>query len=100
MNTNLLDLNNDVLNIIGDYVKKDNNDRIQDFNFLDYVITELMHELKLKKLSKHKMGQIMYSELVNYYHYNEEFIAEYILTNKITENFKRSKLTKYFKKSK
>jgi hypothetical protein len=23
MNTNLLDLNNDVLNIIGDYVKKD-----------------------------------------------------------------------------
>ena len=24
MNTNLLDLNNDVLNIIGDFVKKDN----------------------------------------------------------------------------
>jgi hypothetical protein len=33
MNTNLLDLNNDVLNIIGDYVKKDNNEIIQDFNF-------------------------------------------------------------------
>ncbi len=30
MNTNLLDLSNDVLNIIGDYVKKDNNERIQD----------------------------------------------------------------------
>ena len=27
MNTNLLDLNNDVLNIIGDYVKKDNLER-------------------------------------------------------------------------
>ena len=26
MNTNLLDLNNDILNIIGDYVKKDYND--------------------------------------------------------------------------
>ena len=26
MNTNLLDLNNDILNIIGDYVKKDNHD--------------------------------------------------------------------------
>jgi hypothetical protein len=26
---NLLDLDNDVLNIIGDYVKKDNHDRIQ-----------------------------------------------------------------------
>jgi hypothetical protein len=24
MNTNLLDLNNDILNIVGDYVKKDN----------------------------------------------------------------------------
>jgi len=34
MNTNLLDLNNDVLNIIGDYVKKDNNERIQDYDFL------------------------------------------------------------------
>ena len=29
MNTNLLDLDNDILNIIGDYVKKDNHDRLQ-----------------------------------------------------------------------
>ena len=28
MNTNLLDLNTDILNIIGDYVKKDNVDRM------------------------------------------------------------------------
>ncbi len=28
-NMNLLDLDNDVLNIIGDYVKKDNLDRLQ-----------------------------------------------------------------------
>ena len=27
MNTNLLDLNNDILNIIGDYVKADNDER-------------------------------------------------------------------------
>jgi hypothetical protein len=100
MNTNLLDLNNDVLNIIGDYVKKDNNERIQDCGFLFYVLTELLHELKFKELSKHKMGQIIYSELVNYYHYSEEYIAEYILTNKLTEYFKKSYLTKYFKKSK
>ena len=32
MNTNLLDLNTEILNIIGDYVKKDNFERIQDFN--------------------------------------------------------------------
>ncbi len=30
MNTNLLDLNNYVLTTIGDCVKKDNNERIQD----------------------------------------------------------------------
>ncbi len=28
MNTNLFDLNNDVLNIIGDYVKKDNFEKL------------------------------------------------------------------------
>ncbi len=60
MNTNLLHLNNDALNIIGDYVKNDNNERIQNFKNLDYVITELMHELKLDKLSKHRMGQVTY----------------------------------------
>ncbi len=30
MNTNLLDLNNDVLNIIGDFVKKDNVNKIKE----------------------------------------------------------------------
>ncbi len=29
---NLLDIDHDVLNIIGDYVKKDNNERIQNNN--------------------------------------------------------------------
>ena len=34
MNTNLLDLNNDILNINGDYVKKDNDHRIdKEFDF-------------------------------------------------------------------
>ena len=60
----------------------------------------VMYELKLNKLSKHKIGQVIYSKLVNYYHYSEEYIAEYISTNKLTEYFKKSKLTKYFKKSK
>ena len=100
MNTNLLDLNSDILEIIGDYVKKDNNERIQDYDFLYYIITELMYELKSNKLSKHKIGQVIYSKLVNYYHHSEEYIAEYISTNKLTEYFKKSKLTKYFKKSK
>jgi hypothetical protein len=73
--------------------------RIQDFKFIYYVITELMDELKSNKLSKHKIGQAIYSELVYYYKYSEEFIAEYILTNKLTEYLKKSKFTKYLKKS-
>ena len=38
MNTNLLDLNNDVLNIIGDYVKKDDLERkiIKDMQLRKY----------------------------------------------------------------
>jgi hypothetical protein len=35
------------------------------------------------------MGQIIFSELVNYYHYSEEFIAEYMLTSNLTEYFKK-----------
>ncbi len=89
MNTNLLDLNNDILNIIGGYVKKDNNERIQNYNFIDYVITEIMDDLKSDKLSKHKIGRVIYSELVYSYEYSEEFIAEYILTNKLTEYLKK-----------
>jgi hypothetical protein len=37
MNTNLLDLNNDILNFIGDYVKKDNHDIILKQDILEYV---------------------------------------------------------------
>ncbi len=38
MNTNLLDLNNDVLNIIGDFVKKGNANKMNgDITFNEYV---------------------------------------------------------------
>ncbi len=37
MRINLLDLNTDILNIIGDYVKKDNNEKIKQFNIKNYV---------------------------------------------------------------
>ena len=55
---NLLDLNNDVLNIIGDYVKADNN--IREFNELikkdifDYV------DLKMKIISKEARDKKFY----------------------------------------
>ena len=41
MNTNLLDLNNDILEIIGDFIKKDNLNKIKrgDITFNEYVDT-------------------------------------------------------------
>ncbi len=52
MNTNSLDLNNDISEIIGDYVKKDNLDGIVEFEFKIQAIVELMWGLKLKRWEK------------------------------------------------
>ena len=52
MNTNLLDLDNDILNIIGDFVKKDNACRIEkekDFVNTDNHINYLRENNKLNK---------------------------------------------------
>jgi hypothetical protein len=56
MNTNLLDLNNDILNIIEDYVKKDNADRMEklikeNFKQVDilYDILNRIGQVKRKK---------------------------------------------------
>jgi SAM-dependent methyltransferase len=48
-NINLLDLDNDILNIIGDYVKHDNNRRIRkehNFNETDFIMNYLKKEKK------------------------------------------------------
>jgi hypothetical protein len=48
MNTNLLDLNNDILNIIGDYVKKDNIEREEKERAFKFVDNELKYLKKDK----------------------------------------------------
>jgi hypothetical protein len=51
-NINLLDLDNDILNIIGAYVKKDNNRRIRkedDFNETDFIMDRLKERIILLK---------------------------------------------------
>jgi len=54
MNTSLLDLNNDVLNIIGDYVKKDNANKIKrgDITFNEYV--DIFHVCDYSDYIKYK----------------------------------------------
>ena len=52
MNFNLLDLDNDILNIIGDYVKKDNIDRIENFEKVDILYNILNRIGQVKKNKK------------------------------------------------
>ena len=66
MNTNLLNLDNDILNIIGDYVKKDNIDRIdkekeENFEKVDIFYNTLMRIVPVKR--KKNMMRIL---IVNY----------------------------------
>ena len=53
MNTNLLDLNHDVLNIIGDFVKKDNANKMNgDITFNEYV--DIFHVCDYSAYIKYK----------------------------------------------
>ena len=89
---NLLDLNNDVLNVIGDYVKKDNMDRITtDYNkrqdektkkiIFKYVTSQLK---EIKKIYKDKLMRIKFIEM--YFSKcgifeNHPYIEEYLKKN-------------------
>ena len=60
---NLLDLDNDILNIIGDYVKKDNERRIDkedDFEKTDFIMKYLKQN---NKFNKYEIGEAIYSQL-------------------------------------
>ena len=63
MNTNLLDLNNDILNVIGDYVKKDNADRMEKFKQVD-VLYDILKRIGQVKRQK----PIMRTLIANYFY--------------------------------
>jgi hypothetical protein len=63
MNTNLLDLKTDILNIIGDYGKKDNErrmDKEDDFKKTDFIMNYLKEN---NKFDKYEVGEALYSQL-------------------------------------
>ena len=71
MNTNSQDLNNDVLNIIGDYVKKDNADRMEklmkeNFKQVDilYDILKRIGQVKRQKPIMRRLLQIIFIYLI------------------------------------
>ena len=88
MNTNLLDLNNDVLNIIGDYVKKDNIDRIDHFEKVD-ILYNILNRIGQVKRQKPIMRQLIanYFYLLNIKDF--KIIDEYLTLKKL--NLKNKK---------
>ena len=81
-NLNLLDLDNDILNIIGDYVKKDNNRRIKkedDFKKTDFIMDRLKRK---NQFIKEEIREAIYSQLFKNCHTKEE-IDEYIETRNL-----------------
>jgi hypothetical protein len=81
-NINLLDLDNDILNIIGDYGKQDNTKKIRkeyNFNETDNIINYLKRE---KKFIKKEIGEAIYSQLFKNCHTKDE-INEYIETRNL-----------------
>ena len=91
-NMNLLDLNNDILNIIGGYVKKDNHDRLQREDVIRNSIT-LFEILKKAKWNDDKPS--MRHLIVNYLYVNNirdiETIDMYLTLMKL--NLKQKKYT-------
>ena len=93
-NMNLLDLNNDVLNIIGDYVKADNDER----DFQKYLREEVKkNSIKLFKLIKNTRFDKKDTRdlIINYFYVNNiqdiETIDLYLTLMKL--NLKRKKYT-------
>ena len=104
-NINLLDLNNDILNIIGGYVKKDNKERIKEeklkkdfFNLIDH---EMKCVRKAARKEKRKVGRAdarlcIYSFFCDFYYiyYDEcdtydkkEFDKKFKIIDELNEEY-------------
>ena len=68
MNTNLLDLNNDILNIIGGYVKQDNADRMEKLIKESFKQVDVLYSI-LKRIAQVKRQKpIMRTLIANYFY--------------------------------
>ena len=96
MNTNLLDLVNDILNIIGGYVKRDNERRIDkeyDFEKTDFIMNRLKEN---NKFIKYEISEALYSQLFKN-GCTEDEIKEYVETRKLKRYVKKYNLSKKLK---
>jgi hypothetical protein len=92
-NMNLLDLDDDILNIIGDYVKKDNHDRLKKREEVIRNSIKLFEILKKSKWNDNKPA--MRHVIINYFYVNNirdiETIDLFLTLVKL--NLKRKKYT-------
>ena len=84
MNTNLLDLNNDILNIIGGYVKQDNTDRMEKLIKESFKQVDILYNI-LKRIGQVKIANYFY--LLNIKDF--KIIDEYLTLKK--HNLKKKK---------
>ena len=104
---NLLDLDNDVLNIIGDYVKADNFERMKVIKFIADEIEQIKSDAKKekKKLTKNILCADVYLRVYNKFYadnyernwriYNEIRNTEFL---PIYEEYLKLKKSGFFKK--
>ena len=87
MNTNLLDLNNDILSFIGDYVKKDNIEREKlerAVKFVDNELKCLRKDKSIKYPSRPNLRKFIYLTFYLIIQIkNEEIINEYLTLKKL-----------------
>ena len=89
MNTNLLNLNNDILNIIGGYVKQDNTDRMEKLIKESFKQVDILYNI-LKRIGQVKRQKPIMRQLIANYFYllnikDFKIIDEYL--EKLVENF-------------
>ena len=93
MNTNLLDLNNDILNIIGDYVKKDNADRIEKHIKESFKQVDVLYNTLNRIVQVKRKKPIFRRLIVNYFRLlkikDVGIIDEYLTSKKL--NLKNKK---------
>ena len=97
-NMNLLDLDNDILNIIGDYVKRDNN--VREFNEL--IKKDIFDYVDIKMKIKRKEARDEYNHVIrSYTRYLiwmcfAEFCYNYFGFEYLNDNDKYVKITKIY----
>ena len=84
---NLINMPEDVLNIVGNYVKNDNAYRIKKEK--DFLITDdnINYLRENKKLNKYEIKEVLYSSLFKLC-YEPEDIKEYVLSKKLKRYIK------------